>query len=134
MATIISSSRASVRFGECRGRRERSSNVSAASMPRSIHLYPVVGEISNRRHSSRMLDPAVVANATNSRLDDIVDTSFHGIQAASHLAAYPPPTCPPCLRPPVHHVSGTYNGRRTPDYRIIDGRNLLPGIGHDVLG
>jgi hypothetical protein len=79
-------------------------------MPRLSHFYAVVGEMLNRRHSSRTFTSGALAKTTNSRLDDIVDTSFHGIQAASSQAALPPLRCPPCLRPPVHYVPGTYKG------------------------
>src|SRR3954468_5864536 len=59
-----------------------------------------------------MLAPSILASVTNSRRFDILDPSLNAIEQlpfAAHCALL---GCPPCLRPPVHHVSGTYSPRR----------------------
>src|SRR5919206_1283552 len=112
---ILSTIATSVAFGECLGLLDRSSYVSVSSEPRSIHLYAVVAEIPYRRHNSRMFAPACLANVTNSRRADMIDTSLHPIAASQTQAAPVRRMCPPCPRPPVHHVPGTYTrgpGRR----------------------
>src|SRR5947199_7096514 len=103
---ILPSIAASVLFGECSGRRERSSYVSLSSVPRSIHLYPVLGDTPYRRHNSRTFAPGPLARLTNSRRRDTIDTSLHPIAASCHqdcsgavnVSTMSPATCPPCPR------------------------------------
>src|SRR4051812_23260659 len=65
-----------------------------------------------------MLAPSILASVTNSRRFDILDPSLNAIEQlpfAAHCALL---GCPPCLRPPVHHVSGTYSPRRLARRRL----------------
>src|SRR6184192_3056762 len=103
---ILRSIAASVLFGECSGRRERSSYVSLSSAPRSIHLYAVLGDTPYRRHNSRTFAPRPLARLTNSRRRDTIETSLHPIAASCHedcsgavnVSTMSPATCPPCPR------------------------------------
>src|SRR5207244_7050273 len=119
---ILRSIAASVLFGECSGRRERSSYVSLSSAPRSIHLYAVLGDTPYRRHNSRTFAPGPLARLTNSRRRDTIDTSLHPIAASCHehcsgavnVSTMSPATCPPCPR--------YVQARRRPPRRLSVGR------------
>src|SRR6184192_4142447 len=105
---ILRSIAASVLFGECSGRRERSSYVSLSSAPRSIHLYAVLGDTPYRRHNSRTFAPGPLARLTNSRRRDTIDTSLHPIAASCHKDCSGAVNVSTMSPPPVHHVPGTY--------------------------
>ena len=102
------SSLAELRCGELCGLRDRSTSPSLPfSRNRSIHLYPVVGLMPKRRHSSRTLAPSWLASCTNSCLCIIGVLFFHGIPLF-YSPSFPPKKCPPCPRQCVHYVPDHY--------------------------
>src|SRR6266436_3994042 len=64
----------------------------------------------NRRHNSRRFTPSCSNSITNSCRCDMIDFSDHGIPAPPQQAKDADRMCPPCLRKPVHYLSGLYRG------------------------
>src|SRR5438552_14041471 len=62
----------------------------------------------NRRHSSRRFTPSCSNSITNSCRCDMIDFSDHGTPAPPQQAKDADRMCPPCLRTPVHYLSGLY--------------------------
>src|SRR6476646_7135179 len=65
--------------------------------------------MAKRRHSSLTLAPGCSANMTKSRRRTTMDTSFQAMPSSMHQVGHRLyQMCPPCLRTPVHYVSGPY--------------------------
>src|ERR1700736_2290881 len=64
----------------------------------------------NRRYNSRRFTPSCSNSITNSCRCDMIDFSDHGTPAPPQQAKDADRMCPPCLRTPVHYLSGLYKG------------------------
>src|SRR5947209_3254409 len=65
----------------------------------------------NRRHSSRRFTPSCSNSITNSCRCDMIDFSDHGTPAPPQQAKDADRMRQPCLRTPVHYLSGPYTLR-----------------------
>src|SRR5947209_14388422 len=64
--------------------------------------------MANRRHSSRRLTSSCSNSITNSCRCDMIDFSDHGTPAPPQQAKDADRMRQPCLRTPVHYLSGLY--------------------------